>query len=272
MHAETARFLLAEREQVDAPAQQKERHHADERRDESKLQIARFGRRERAHQPVCDGRELLFGVRDELYKRCARREQRADNDAGEHHGERAVHAACPADAPRERHRAHAADERAHRHAKIVERQKNAERRAEARAVGCAENVRRYHRVAEHALICRTRNGKSRADQRRERHARQTDVQNDRLFLAGIQFPRHFRAEELAHPLAQRVPQNAEKRSRRNGKPPQQERTEKQQQKRRCKHPEPPGIDRCFIRRNSVPPFHVFSPENSTTPHTSLSTK
>ena len=119
---------------------------------------------------------------------------------------------------------------------------------------------------------RTRNGKPRADQRRERHARQTDVQYDRLFLAGIQFPRHFRAEELAHPLAQHVPQNAEKRSRRNGKPPQQERTEKQQQKRRRKHPEPPGIDRCFIRRNSVPPFHVFSPENSTTPHTSLSTK
>ena len=212
MHAETARFLLAEREQVDAPAQQKERHHADERRDESKLQIARFGRRERAHQPVCDGRELLFGVCNELYKRCARREQRADNDAGKHHGKCSVHAACPADAPRERHRAHAADERAHRHAEIVERQKNAERRAEARAVGCAENVRRYHRVSEHALICRTRNGKPRADQRRERHARQTDVQYDRLFLAGIQFPRHFRAEELAHPLAQHVPQNAEKRS------------------------------------------------------------
>ena len=43
MHTETARFLFAERQQIDAPAQQEKRHHADERRDKSKLQIARLG-------------------------------------------------------------------------------------------------------------------------------------------------------------------------------------------------------------------------------------
>ena len=92
-------------------------------------------------------------------------------------------------------------------------------------------------------------GKSRADKRRECHARQADVQHDRAPLSRIGRYRRLHAEKLTKALPNGIPQNAEKRSRRNGKPPQQERSKKQQHKRRRKHPEPPGIDRCFIRRN-----------------------
>ena len=76
-----AGFFIAQGQQIDPPAQQKQRRKTQEHRNQCKPYI--FGRCsvETAHEPVGDGGQLIFGIGHQFDERGTGGNQRADHDA-----------------------------------------------------------------------------------------------------------------------------------------------------------------------------------------------
>ena len=223
IHAHRARLLLAERQQVHAPAQDQQRHEPERDRDHKKQHIPRLDGGKAAHQPVGNGRELLLRVGDELEIGRARRKERRDHHAGQNEGNSLVRAAHAADKIGRRNCQKAEHEGRRRNAEIACAEQDGQRRAEARAGRRAENVRRDHGVPEHALIGHARDCQRRADEGRRRNAREADLEHDVLRAVP---PARLR-------LGQAGEQQAEQLLRRDGKAPEQHGAEQ------CRHKDGP---------------------------------
>ena len=226
VNAHAPRLRLAHGQQIHPPAQQPQRNQPHKNRKHGKLHVTRLDGRQRAHQPVGNGRQLIGWVCHQFNKRSAGGEQRADHHARQHHRKRRLDFADARNEIRQQHRQKSKAKRQPRDRAVTESEQKPQRRAEARARRCAEQIRRDHGVAEHALIGTARRGKRRADQRCRCHPRQTDVDHHRLLarLPGL----YQKESSPAYGPQQPVQQNPQRLHRRYVIPPHPERAEKHQ--------------------------------------------
>ena len=146
-----AGFFIAQGQQIDPPAQQKQRRKAQKHRNQRKPYI--FGRCsvETAHEPVGDGRQLGFSVSCELYEGYESREQRSYHDAREHYVAESASVSAGAREPRERYSKASHCESRQLYPYKIEAQQYPEGGAESRAACHAQRVRCRERIREEAL-------------------------------------------------------------------------------------------------------------------------
>ena len=206
---ERARLLVAERQHVDPPAQQHQRHQPGENRRRGGQDVLGLHPGQAAEQPEGDRRQLVVGIGQHLEERGRRAGQRADHHAGQHQDQRAV---ADADRSRDesdkRHRGEPAGEAHQLDRQHRERQEDAEHRAQPGARRDAEDVGRDQRVAEQRLVARAGGGERRADQQRGRHPGQADREQHGLRLppapAAAEDPERLAEPERVRPDQQRA--------------------------------------------------------------------
>ena len=169
-----SRFMRQRRSSMRREAEQRERRRGAE--------VARRDRGEAAEQPVGDRGKLVVRVGEVLEQRDHRAEQRADHDARlapARAADRGRAAASRSSTPGRRARRPPAKARSwiEEH---VEREEDAEYRAERRAGRDAEDVGRNQRVAEHSLVGGACRGERCADDQRRQHARPAHLQHHRF--------------------------------------------------------------------------------------------
>ena len=184
LDAQRLGLLVAERQHVDAPAQQHQRHEPDQHQRHRRPHLALADGREAAEQPEHDGGQLVVGVGQDLHERDGRAGERADHHAGQHqHQDRVAAVHHRGDAVDEADGGKPHDEGRELDAGHGQRQEDAEHGAEAGAGRHAEDVGRHQRVAEQRLVGGARRRNRRPDDHGREHARQPHLEQHGVDLA-----------------------------------------------------------------------------------------
>ena len=178
IHPEAARLLLAEREDVDAPADRDQERPCGNHGESDDLEFIKVRLAKTAHEPVCNGRQLVVGVSGVFHQRDERGEDRRDDDAREHERHHRDGAAAAREVVREPDTRHAADEGDGRGPRTRPPEEDAEHGAEPCTARDAEYIGTDERIAENALVDRARERKPRADEHGEERPRQAQLQNN----------------------------------------------------------------------------------------------
>jgi hypothetical protein len=180
VEAEGARLVVGKREEVHAPAQERQRCETERDQRKRRREIARQHAGEASEQPEGDRRQLVVRIGHVLRERHARSEERADHDSGEHQREHPVVSAHPGgDREHQSHGGKPAREGEPLDGGDRQSEEDAGDRAERAAAGNAEDVGRDQRIAKQALVGRARRRERRADRERGDHARTAHLQHDR---------------------------------------------------------------------------------------------
>ncbi len=178
IHPEAARLLLAEREDVDAPADRDQERPCGNHGQPDDLDFIKVRLGKAAHQPVGNGGQLVVGVGRVFHQRDERGEDRRDDDAREHERHHRDGAAAAREVVHEPDTRHAADEGDDRGPRARPPEEDAEHSAEASAARDAEHIGTDERIAENALVDSPRERKPRADEHGDERPRQAKLQND----------------------------------------------------------------------------------------------
>ena len=152
MHAHGPGLLLVQRQQVDPPAQDIQRHQTNEHGYDGKGHILQPRAGQAAHEPVGDLRKLVGGIGYQLHIGGTGGEQGPDHHAGQQNGHHLIAPGAPGDGIHQRHGQQAAAKGQDRDAAAGKAQQDSQRGPEAGSGGGAQNVRRCHGIAEYALI------------------------------------------------------------------------------------------------------------------------
>ena len=184
---------------VHAPAQEQQRHQAEQHAGAAAREVARRDRREAAEQPEGDRRQLVVRIGEVLEERDAGAEQRADDDAGEHQHEHWVVAAHrepqssrPAHRRRARRRRQAAWIARHR-----QREEDPERPRRARRRWRRRGCRARPADCGTALVGGAGGGERRADGQRGEHPRPAHLHDHGFHVRGqrVRASRDLRREQ-----------------------------------------------------------------------------
>ncbi len=208
VQAQRARLVLGERQQVDAPAQEDERHEADRDEGQGHGEVRRERPAEAPQQPEGDGGELVVGIGHVLHQRDPGAEERAHDHAREDEREDGVAPAHPrTHGDHERDRGEPAGEGEALDGDDGQRPEDGEARAQRAARGDAEDVGRDEGILEEVLVGRARRRQRRAHDEGRDEARRPHLQDH-----GLDVPR-----EPALASRERGPQRARHVARRHGK-------------------------------------------------------
>ena len=131
--AHGAGLLLAEGQQIDAPAQQQKRHRTQRHRQQGEGHVLHPRAAETAHEPIGDGGQLVGGVGHQLDIGGSGGEQGRDHDARQQQVHHLIAPDAPGQHVHQRHRGKAGGKGRRRDAQSLEAQQDRQRRAEAGA-------------------------------------------------------------------------------------------------------------------------------------------